>query len=287
MAGIRIPVPPRHVQDYQNKRSPVHASSFNMMFVVLGLMLGLLMSHSAYAFPVGNQAWSDAQWQQHCRDVRTSYNPDTPLSNTRLTLAPQDPRFTDFLFWVWANKITEHQVEQLGGTEWDGPTDGVIFHWAPGSRWETHTVAPFSDAIHHLVSEHHWTDKMFPEFFGPYGQPKGAAISSRLSHDQAPTWEMFLKHIGGPDSPYYRYVFHQESVIDPRRRRILMVGGQGVAFEYTYDRYLHEIEAVLTDCKAYQFFQLYDLHGKGFASTPGWAGQPFPYSAIDAYGHDH
>ena len=32
-----------------------------------------------------------------------------------------------------------------------------------------------------------------------------------------------------------------------------------------------------------EFFQLYDLHGKGFASKAGWAGQPIPESAATAY----
>jgi hypothetical protein len=44
----------------------------------------------------------------------------------------RDPRFNDFLYGIWANKVLEHQVEQIGGTEWTGPSDGVIFHWAPG-----------------------------------------------------------------------------------------------------------------------------------------------------------
>ncbi|HXF93069.1 MAG TPA: hypothetical protein VNK46_09950 [Nitrospiraceae bacterium] len=110
----------------------------------------------ASAFPVSDAAWSDAQWQAHCQDVRTSYNPTAPLRTDALTITPADPRFVDFVFWVWANKIIEHQVEQVGGTEWKGPTNGVIFHWAPGSRWETHTLVPFEHAIHHISGEHRW-----------------------------------------------------------------------------------------------------------------------------------
>jgi hypothetical protein len=37
-----------------------------------------------------------------------------------------------------------------------------------------------------------------------------------------------------------------------------------------------EIKEILTDCKSYQFFQLYDIYGQGFASRTGWAGQPVP-----------
>jgi hypothetical protein len=83
-----------------------------------------------------------------------------------------------------------------------------------------------------------------------------------------------FEHIGGPNSPYYRYVFHQESTIDPQHHVVVLFGGQGVKFEYSFERYLEEAAAVITDCKAYQFFQLYDFYGNGFASRIGWAGQP-------------
>lgn len=230
----------------------------------------------AEAFPVSSAAWPEAQWAEHCKQVRTTYNPTSRLRTDALTLKPDDPRFVDFLYWVWANKIVEHQVEQVGGTEWNGPPGGVIFHWAPGSRWETHTVVPFEHAIHHISGEHQWTDTMFKDFFEPLGPVKGVNIRERLSMDRPPTWVQFLKHVGGPESPYYRYVFHQEVGIDPVRQVVTMTGGQGVLFEYTFERYLAEIKEVLTDCKAYQFFELYDRYGKGFASKIGWAGQPVP-----------
>ena len=247
-----------------------------------GVFVGLVMvglfhaSSGAEAFPVSSAAWSEAQWEQHCQAIRTTYNPTAPLATKALTLNQDDPRFVDFLYWVWANKIIEHQVEQVGGTEWNGPTTGVIFHWAPGSRWETHTVVPFEHAIHHIADEHNWRDKMFKDFFEPFGPIQGVNIKQRLSFDQPPTWPQFLQHIGGPESPYYRYVFHQESTIDPEKRVVKLVGGQGVVFEYSFDRYRTEIKEVLTDCKTYQFFQLYDRYGKGFASNSGWAGQAIP-----------
>jgi hypothetical protein len=55
-----------------------------------------------------------------------------------------------------------------------------------------------------------------------------------------------------------------------------MFGGQGVKFEYSFNRYLAEAREVLTDCKTYQFFQLFDTYGKGFASKVGWAGHSIP-----------
>lgn len=235
----------------------------------------LLQPITANAFPVSSAAWTEDQWEERCTAVRTSYNPNHALPTDKLTLQIGDPRFVDFVYWVWMNKILEHQIEQVGGTEWQGPTDGVIFHWAPGSRWETHTVVPFSHAIHHIADEHRWQDTMFQEFFEPYGPVVGVNVKERLSMDTEPTWKQFLRHIGGPESPFYRYVFHQESAIDPTRRVVILVGGQGVRFEYTFDRYLHEAREVLTDCKAFQFFELYDRYGKGFASKVGWAGQSF------------
>jgi hypothetical protein len=242
------------------------------------LVLFLLLSSPSVtsAFPLSSAAWSESVWLTHCHDIRTSYNPTGDLASDGLTLTPEDPRFNDFLYWIWANKILEHQVEQVGGTEWNGPTTGVIFHWAPGSRWETHTVAPFEHAIHHIADEHGWQDNMFKEFFEPFGPVQGVSIKQRLSMHTAPTWAQFLEHVGGPESPYYRYVFHQESAIDLERQVVTLFGGQGVKFEYSFERYLQEAREVLTDCKAYQFFQLFDLYGKGFASTIGWAGQRTP-----------
>ncbi len=255
-------------------RQAVRLMYGTILWAVVSSLCGLL--DSTWAFPVSSAPWTEEQWTQRCLPVRSSYNPSLPLNTDTLTLKPEDPRYLDFLYWVWANKIIEHQVEQVGGTEWEGPTGGVIFHWAPGSRWETHTVVPFAHAIHHIADEHQWTDTMFKEFFEPFGPVRGANIKQRLSMEKAPTWTQFLKHIGGPESPYYRYVFHQESHIDPVRKVVTLVGGQGVLFEYSFDRYHKEILEVVTDCKAYQFFELYDLFGKGFASTTGWAGQPLP-----------
>ena len=50
------------------------------------------------AFPVSGAAWSDAQWEQHCKDVRTTYNPTTLLSTETLTMKTENPRFLDFSY---------------------------------------------------------------------------------------------------------------------------------------------------------------------------------------------
>lgn len=219
-------------------------------------------------------AWSSDEWAARSKGVRTSYNPDRDLSTTELTLVPGDPRWLDFVFWCFNNKLAEHQVEAYGGTEWNGPTGGVIFHWAPGSRWETHTLASFGFTIGHTIGEHKWKDTEFPEFFERYGGVYGVNVKDRLFEIDSTSpkpWVEFLEYDGGPNSPYYRYLFHQEAVVDPVREKIYLIGGQGVGFEYSFERYYHEVREVLTDARAFQFFQLYDLYGPAFASLGGWA----------------
>ncbi len=253
--------------------------------IVIGFLL-LLAAGVAAAYLAGRSsgekkyshisgfAWDADQWAARSRGVRTSYNPDHDLNTTQLTLTPGDPRWLDFVFWCFNNKLAEHQVEAYGGTEWDGPTGGVIFHWAPGSRWETHTLASFGFTIGHTVGEHKWMDTQFPDFFEKYGGVYGLNVKDRLAEidpsSPAP-WVAFLDYCGGPSSPYYRYLFHQEAIVDPIRDRIYLIGGQGVGFEYTFERYYHEVREVLTDARAFQFFQMYDLLGPGFASLGGWA----------------
>lgn len=254
----------------------------NWIFIV-GIV-GILFAAGAYLVGksrgekeyhhISGFAWGKDEWARRSKGIRTSYNPDSDLNTETLTLVPGDERWLDFVFWCFNNKLAEHQVEAYGGTEWDGPTGGVIFHWAPGSRWETHTLASFGFTIGHTIGEHKWMDTQFPEFFEKYGGVYGINVKDRLaeidSASPAP-WVDFLEYCGGTNSPYYRYLFHQEAVVDPVRDRIYLIGGQGVGFEYTFERYYHEVREVLTDASAFQFFQLYDLYGPGFASRGGWA----------------
>jgi mono/diheme cytochrome c family protein len=219
-------------------------------------------------------AWNKEEWAKRSKGVRTSYNPDKDLDTETLTLVPGDERWLDFVFWCFNNKLAEHQVEAYGGTEWSGPTGGVIFHWAPGSRWETHTLASFGFTVGHTIGEHKWKDSQFPEFFEKFGGVYGINVKDRaveIDPNSPAPWVAFLEYCGGANSPYYRYLFHQEAVVDPVRDRIYLLGGQGVGFEYTFERYYHEVREVLTDASAFQFFQLYDLYGPGFASRGGWA----------------
>ncbi len=235
---------------------------------------------------LGNMAWSSKQWQGACSELRSSYNPDSPLSDQELTIVPGDPRWLDFVYWTLNNKIAEHQVEQYGGTNWEGPVGGVVFHWAPGSHWERDTLASFGFTIGHVIGEHRWKDTMFPDFFEKYGGVYGVNVKDRITEidpSSPGVWVEFLEHIGGAESPYYRYLFHQETLVDPELEEIHLVGGQGVAFTYSFERYYHELREVLTDCRAADFFRMYDLFGHGFASQGDWASQgPADYSLAGA-----
>ena len=240
---------------------------------VVSYFVGRSSGESKYHH-ISGFSWDAEEWGEKTKGIRTSYNPDHDLDATQLTLTPGDPRWLDFVFWCFNNKLAEHQVEAYGGTEWDGPKGGVIFHWAPGSRWETNTLASFGFTIGHTIGEHKWMDTQFPDFFEKYGGVYGINVKDQLAEiDQKSSapWVAFLDYCGGPSSPYYRYLFHQEAIVDPVRDRIYLIAGQGVGFEYTFERYYHEVREVLTDAKAFQFFQMYDLLGPGFASLGGWA----------------
>ena len=240
---------------------------------------------------VGSFAWTDAQWRRRCRGVRTSYNPDQDLSDDLLTLGPNDPRWLDFVFWSLSNKVNEHQVEAYGGTGWKGPKGGVVFHWAPGSHWEQDSLHSFAFFIGHVVGEHRWTDSMFPDFFEKYGGVYGINIKDRLveiAPGSSAPWIEFLEYSAGLDSPYFRYLLHIDSSVDVNRGLIALAAGQGVAFNYSFDRYRHELAMILTDCRAVDFLQMYDRFGPGFAAEGDWARQPMPPSALSRVGYaDH
>ena len=233
-------------------------------------------------------AWTGAQWRERCQDVRTSYNPDADLTDSTMTLVPGDPRWLDFVYWSLNNKVAEHQVEAYGGTGWNGPKGGVIFHWAPGSHWERDTLASYGFTVGHIAGEHRWTDTMFPDFFEKHGGVYGISVKDRLSEigpNSQDVWSEFFEYGGGERSPYYRYLFHREAVVDPVARKIYLLAGQGVAFSYTFERYYHEVREVLTDCRAIDFFEMYDLLGPGFAAQGNWARQNPPPDDIKRVGY--
>ena len=79
-------------------------------------------------------------------------------------------------------------------------------------------------------------------------------------------WVAFLDYIGGSASPYFRYLLHIDTSVDVRLQRIALTAGQGVAFNYSFNRYQAELAMILTDCSAFQFFEMYDRFGPGFAA---------------------
>ena len=259
-----------------------------LLFGTLMWMLTSGCAEKAKPTHLGPAAWNKEQWAERAKGIRTSYNPNHDLSADELTLVPGDERWLDFVYWCFNNKLTEHQVEAYGGTDWEGPTGGVIFHWAPGSHWETHTLASFGFTIGHVIGEHRWRDTQFPEFFEKYGGVYGINLKDHLTeiNPKSPVpWVEFLEYIGGTTSPYYRYLFHQEEYIDPVNQKIYLLGGQGVGFIYTFERYYHEVREVLTDASAYDFFQMYDLYGPGFASRGNWAQQGLPPELVRKLGY--
>src|SRR6266508_4614142 len=181
---------------------------------------------AAPALPhLGPATWTSERWQQRCRGVRTSYNPDRDLSDATLTLVPGDQR---------------------------------------------------------------WQDTMFPDFFEKYGGVYGVNIKDRLAEidPRSPNpWVEFLEYSGGAKSPLYRYLFHRDAVVDPPARKLYLIAGDGVAFTYSFERYYHEVREVLTDCRAVDFFEMYDRLGPGFAARANWARQSSPERAAGAVGY--
>ena len=79
------------------------------------LVVLLVFPERTAAFAISSAAWSNSIWEDHCKDVRTSYNPDRSLAIDRLTLTLTDPRFSDFLYWIWANKFLNIKWSRSGG----------------------------------------------------------------------------------------------------------------------------------------------------------------------------
>ena len=67
-----------------------------MLFVSVLIIL-LAFPPETHAFPISSAAWSNSDWQGHCKDIRTSHNPKHSLLTDRLTLIQDDPRFSDFV----------------------------------------------------------------------------------------------------------------------------------------------------------------------------------------------
>src|SRR5512141_1724536 len=97
------------------KRNTIWILGF-LVLAGLAYVLGRWQASKQYHV-ISGFAWSSDQWSERSKGIRTSYNPDHDLSTTDLTLVPGDPRWLDFVFWCFNNKLAEHQVEAYGGTE--------------------------------------------------------------------------------------------------------------------------------------------------------------------------
>src|SRR6516162_9869384 len=95
-------------------RQPADLDSSHLLVLLISLMPALAsctrpaadgakpgVSNQAH---LGSFAWTMQQWQARCKGVRTTYNPESDLSDATLTLVPGDPRWLDFVYWAINNK---------------------------------------------------------------------------------------------------------------------------------------------------------------------------------------
>ncbi len=230
-----------------------------MRAVFVGWPLLIFPPGFLFASPLNPTTWSEAIWQEHCRGIRTSYNPAQDLSDHEFTLTPADERWQAFLSWVQSNKISEHHIEGIDtGNSERGPR-GVIMHWAPGTRWERQTTMSFGHAIAYLVGELGWQDTDFPAFFGRYGGIYGINLKDRLvliDPLSVSPWQDFFRFL--TTLPPEDTTLSRVTAVNPEQRTVTTTVGRGKVIEVPYERYAALLGQVLTDCRAYEFFLAYD-----------------------------
>ncbi len=242
--------------------SKIAIGRFFLGWALLILIPGLLL-----ASPLSPAAWSEVTWREHCQGVRTSYNPSRDLSSKIFTLTPKDERWPEFLSWVWSHKISEHRIEGMNTRDSDDISPGVNVHWASGSRWERHTTMSFGYAIAYLVGELGWQDTDFAEFFSPYGGTYGINLKDRLvliDPLRASPWQEFLRFLTTRIPGLM--ILSRIRAVNSEQQTVTVTSGQGRMVETPYERYAYLLGQVLTDCRAYEFFQAYDRQDKGTAA---------------------
>ncbi len=219
------------------------------------------------ASPLSSKAWDGATWKEHCQEARTSYNPAQDLSNERLTLAPEDERWPDFLLWVQKHQISAHHLE---GLTWkNGNPSGIRVHWAPGSRWERKSTLSFGHALAYLVGLLGWQDTDFPEFFAPQGGTFGLNLKDRLALIDAQSispWQDFFRFL--KTLPLKETTLFQIKALREGKRTVVVSAGRGKTAEVPYKQFAFLLGKVLTDCRAYEFFKAYDQK-EGTNPSPG------------------
>jgi cytochrome c oxidase cbb3-type subunit 2 len=230
--------------------------------IFLGWIILVFTPGLLFASPLSPAAWGEATWQEHCRGIRTSYNPTQDLSDQAFTLTPADQRLPEFLLWVQSHKISEHRIEGVDGGGNGVPT-GVVVHWAPDSRWERHTTISFGYAVAYLVGKLGWQDTDFPEFFAQYGGTYGVNLKDRLvliDSLSASPWQDFF-HFLRTLAPANVTLSHLTAV-NPEKRTVTITAGRGKLVKISYEQFVDLLGQALTDCRAYEFFQAYDRRGK-------------------------
>lgn len=246
-------------------------SGSTLLILVPGLLL---------AFPLSASAWSAATWQERCQGVRTSYNPEQDLSDHTWTLTPADARWPEFLAWVAKNRVGEHFIEGVASGS-DGTPTGVTVHWAPDTRWERHTRMSFGYAIAYLVGQLGWQDSDFPRFFTQYGGVYGINLKDRLAlidpQSSAP-WQNFFRFL--QTSSPTPVLLARMVAVNPEKRSVTITAGQGRTVEMPYERYATLLGQVLTDCRAYEFFQAYDRQSAKPSTGQRLENSPPPQEAV-------
>lgn len=236
------------------------------------------------ASPVSPSAWQDTTWQGRCQGVRTSYNPAQELSDDALMLTPTDARWLSFLSWVQKNRVSEHHIEGIntGGSE---AQRGITVHWAPHTRWERQTRMSVGYAIAYLVGALGWQDSDFPEFFARRGGTYGINLKDRLvlvDALSASPWQDFFRFL--TTLPLEAVTLARLTAVDPEQRTVTITAGLGRTRAVAYEQFASLLGQVLTDCRAYEFFQAYDRQDAGLPAgqAPGTGLAPQRTAAMPA-----
>lgn len=239
-----------------------------------------------FAFTLSQTATADENehWQQRCAGVRSSYNPQTDLRTDALTLNPNDPRWHAFLAWVQKQQIATFTVVGLSPRGSTATEEGVVFRWAGGTPWERVVVTPFGQALAHLLAERDWRDVEFWQFFSSRGGVYDVNVAERLAlidpHSLAP-WRQFFQESTVPASPSTPLLPARLSGIAIDGQSVSMTLGPDRIVTYSAARLLVDLQSVLTDCSAFEFFQQYDQQPDR-GGLPSDSRQQSPTAALEA-----
>jgi mono/diheme cytochrome c family protein len=122
----------------------------------------------------------------------------------------------------------------------------------------------FGYAIAYLVGELGWQDSDFLQFFARYNGTYSINLKDRLvliDPLSASPWQEFF-HFLTTLTPE-NITLARITAVNPEKQTVSVTAGQGRLVEIPYKHYADLLGQVLTDCRAYEFFQAYDRQGKG------------------------